>query len=210
MARPARSPEELALLRTIAVTLATLAVAAAALATKGSAPPWLATALAVVAFLSAGAALWLSILEWRRHGGEGKQKPSRSGWLLLASVLALAAVAGASAWYLREANHQGNDVKFDNTPSLGPYRVNGTCGNRTCVLYERSAPSRRARKVARLREGQLLTITCQTKGEMLVVNGKPASDIWDRLYNPHSGPFVSDYFTNTPATDAFSRGLKRC
>jgi hypothetical protein len=89
------------------------------------------------------------------------------------------------------------------------YRVNGTCWNHTCVLYERRAPSRSSDIVARLPEGQQLKIACQTRGARVKGPGG-SSSIWNRLNDPRSGPYVSDYFTTTPAVGDFTKGIARC
>ncbi len=206
-----RKQEDLAPLRTIAMTFAAFIAACATFAKLGSSPVWLTTPLSVVALIALGIGLVLSVYEWLLYRQAGPSKPFPSRRLLLVSIIALTVATAALVVFFKDtASRTASDVHFDHAQGTGPYSVNGTCVNKTCVLYERSAPSAQARKVARLKEGQLLTIVCQTKGEMLVHEGKPASDIWDRLYNPQSGPYVSDYFTNTPATGTFSPRLKRC
>jgi hypothetical protein len=110
-------------------------------------------------------------------------------------------------WLTRSDQPRG--LPMDTTVGTGPYRVNGTCRNRTCVLYERGAPSVSSEKVARLSENQKLTIVCQVKGG-IVKTPAGSSNIWDRLYNRRSGPYVSDYFTDTPGAGNFTNGIARC
>jgi len=141
-------------------------------------------------------------------------------------VVAVAAAVGLSVagltWGLEgglggrddrpEANSSATgDVAYDPRIGRGPYRVEGTCAvNHTCVLYERRAPSVTSEKVARLPDRRPLTIACQTRGGSVKAPDGGSSEIWDRLYDRRSGPYVSDYFTTTPGEGVFTRSIPRC
>ena len=75
-----------------------------------------------------------------------------------------------------------------------------TLGNPS--LNERSAPSTSAAVVGSLPYHSTIAIACQTTGSS--VNG---SAIWDKL---STGPFVSDYYVNTPNVGTYSPGLPQC
>jgi hypothetical protein len=143
-----------------------------------------------------------------------------------ARVVAVVAAAGLSVagvtWELESGpagrhdrpgagSSTSEDVRYDPRVGRGPYRVEGTCViKHTCVLYERRAPSVSSEKVARLHDNKPLTIVCQARGGTVKAPAGGSSDIWDRLYDRRSGPYVSDYFTNTPGDGAFTKSIPRC
>jgi hypothetical protein len=203
---------DLAPARTVMATLAAFAGAGAVLTGKSGAPSWISTTLSGISIVCLGTALALSVREWqhaRRRRDESLVGAGRAGRLLVITTAALVAATAGLIWYFNGSNHSA-DVRFDNIHGQGPYQVNGSCLNHTCVLYERRTPSIHSEKLARLREGQALTIACQADGEMLLIRGRPTSHIWDRLYSRNTGPYVSDYYTNTPGVNTYTKGIPRC
>jgi surface antigen len=69
-------------------------------------------------------------------------------------------------------------------------------------LNERNAPSTSAAVVGSLPYHSTIYISCQTSGSLV-----GQSTVWDLLTN---GAYVSDYWTNTPAIDAFTSTIPRC
>jgi surface antigen len=69
-------------------------------------------------------------------------------------------------------------------------------------LNERNAPSTSAAVVGSLPYHSTIYISCQTPGSLV-----GQSTVWDFLTN---GTYVSDYWTNTPAIDAFTSTIPRC
>jgi uncharacterized protein YraI/surface antigen len=76
-----------------------------------------------------------------------------------------------------------------------PQATNGT-------VNERSGPGTNYSVVGTIADGSPITISCQTSGSS--VGG---TSIWDQL---SSGPFVSDYYTNTPTIDGFTTTIPQC
>jgi hypothetical protein len=162
------------------------------------------TGLGAVTFASLGMTLLLSILEWHRGRGSNRTK-HHALWTALLIVGTITIIV-AVPWPFGSER----EVRIDNRAGSGPYRVNHTCQNHTCFLYERTGPTIHSKKIARIEEGKRLSIVCQQEGELLDVDGRPASNIWDRLYNAASGPYVNDYFTDTPGVGHYSAGIPRC
>jgi hypothetical protein len=211
-----RSPRtnDLALNRTIAGALGALVLAVLGLATPLGISRWLKTWLAIVGLLALAVVLVLSILEWRtaRRSIAADGRSRRRRLAISAGVIGLMLlVVGLAIRHGRDAARaeESEDVPYDTTVGSGPYNVNGTCWNHTCVLYERRAPTAASVKIARLSEGQKLTIVCQTRGGTVRIP-RGSSNVWDRLYDEHSGPYVSDYFTTTPGTGGLTSSISRC
>jgi hypothetical protein len=204
-----RTAEELARRRNVVSTAAALLGGAFGLAVSLAAPRWLKAGLGIAFLAILAAAVVLAVWEYRvAHPSEGA-RPRVSRWWLGVGI-GLIAILGAAVLWLGLSGDDRRDVKIDTTVGKGPYSVNGTCYNLSCFLYARERPSVSSRKLARISEGQMLTIACQAKGKAAGILGQGSSMIWDRLNDPNSGPYVSDYFTDTPGRGRFTPGLRRC
>jgi prepilin-type processing-associated H-X9-DG protein len=73
----------------------------------------------------------------------------------------------------------------------------------TDVVRQRSGPGTSYATLGFLQNGQQISIACQVRSAS-TING---TSIWDRLTN---GSYVTDYYTTTPAFNAFSPGLPHC
>lgn len=209
-----RNATELALNRTVAGALGALVLASLGLATPLGISPWLKTSLQIVGVIALAVVLVLSLLEWRAARQSAVVvvgRWSRRRTVTTAAVIGVMfVVIGFAVRHGRDDVSAGkSEVPFDRTIGTGPYSVNGTCWNHTCVLYERRHPSTASEKIARLPEGRKLTIVCQTEGAT-VQTPAGSSNIWDRLYDRRSGPYISDYFTTTPAVGGFTNSIARC
>jgi cutinase len=88
------------------------------------------------------------------------------------------------------------------------FSVSGACSGGHCLLDEWSGPGTGAfGLLGRAREGQRVTVVCQTTGETARAADGTESAIWDRLSTGH---FVSDLYLTTPRVGRFSPALKRC
>jgi hypothetical protein len=83
------------------------------------------------------------------------------------------------------------------TPTFSVY---GLIGNNT--LNVRSGPGVQFQRIGSLSEGQRVSITCQTRGSVVV-----GSTVWDKIA---AGAYVSDWYINTPVVNAFTPGLSQC
>ena len=209
-----RTADERGSIRSGAVTFGALAFAGLALATHPSTSEWPTSSLAIAGVVVLAAAFVLSVLELRAAKSSVPVARKRfRGRLAMAIgvvglMLAVAGVVTRQDRYDASAR-KADDVPFDRRLGIGPYTVNGTCVNHTCVLYERLAPSAASVRVARLREGQKLTIACQTKGGT-VRTRDGSSNVWDRLHDRRTGPYVSDHFVSTPGLGGFTTSIARC
>jgi hypothetical protein len=204
-----RSPEELAHIRTIFASLAGLAAAAVTVSVNRDAPPWLLVLLGLGALFASTVCL-VAILEWRRSRPAGSDAMARKRRAVVAVVATAAVAAGAVlVIVVVPSDEHGTPIPIDRRAGTGPYAVSGSCHNRTCFLYERAQPSLASKKLARIKEGALLTIVCQVRGGKVSVDHR-ASRIWDQLYDRRTGPYVSDLFVDTPAVGRFTKGIPRC
>jgi uncharacterized protein YraI len=81
-------------------------------------------------------------------------------------------------------------------PAGHPYRT-------TDVLRERSGPGTGYRTRGILPAGAPIMIVCQVRSRSMV----RGTGIWDRLSN---GTYITDYYTTTPAFNAFTPGIPHC
>lgn len=87
------------------------------------------------------------------------------------------------------------------------YRVYGTCAEGRCGLNVRSRPTSHAFQRGQLRDGDEVTIACQTVGERLETRNRISSRIWNRLA---SGGYISDLYVDTERAGRFSPDLPGC
>jgi hypothetical protein len=97
--------------------------------------------------------------------------------------------------------------------SSGVYHVSGTCTNGSCFVNERDAPSLRAKKIGKLKEGKSVDIICQERAGMVTAPDGTRGSVWDKIEapkKPDDVAFVSDLFVSTPGVNHFSPGIPHC
>jgi hypothetical protein len=92
-----------------------------------------------------------------------------------------------------------------NTAKPGmPFRVRGACVG--CSVNLRREPSTASPPVGTARDGDILDVTCQVRGQ-LVITLAGIADIWDRLTD---GRYVSDLYLETPGHGQHSPIIPWC
>lgn len=94
-------------------------------------------------------------------------------------------------------------------PTFYQYSVYHTCANGHCGLNVRSGPGYTNYGVTRgLSDGNIVNVTCQTRGESVSGIDGSSTNVWDRLVE---GDYVSDFYVSTPgATGSFSPPIPQC
>jgi hypothetical protein len=78
------------------------------------------------------------------------------------------------------------------------YRVYGTCAagaGRTCGLNARLHPTSHSEPRGQLRDGDSVTVVCQTVGEKQTNPNGVSTDVWDKLA---TGAYITDLYLDTP------------
>ncbi|XVQ86457.1 cutinase family protein [Microbispora siamensis] len=127
----------------------------------------------------------------------------------------VAAMAGAWAGNLVRGLPPLKPTPSPKVPSVGGsqpsylHRVYHTCANGACGLILRSGPSYSTyRKTRVLRDGDVVRIVCQTRGESVSGKDGSSSNVWDRLAE---GDYAPDFYIDTSGmTGAFSPPIPVC
>lgn len=166
---------------------------------------WILVPLAFCIGISASAVVQTA-LEAAKPGKVASPMPGNPTRLTRRFIALLLVVVFAGAFYLGTVLHSGGSKPIR---AWSPYHVEGTETNGSGFVNKCSEPSPCAGKapVGRLREGDLVFIECQLKGERAESSAGDESYVWDRLI---TGEFVSDLFVSTPGEGHFSPGLNRC
>lgn len=86
-------------------------------------------------------------------------------------------------------------VSATHSSATGKYHVYGTCASGECGLNERSKPTVDSRPLGQLRDGEEVSVICQTIGTEVPNPQGGSSVVWDRL---GTGRYVTDVYVDTP------------
>lgn len=128
-----------------------------------------------------GVPILVVLAMWDEH----LRKLRRSLIAVFVTLIAMLVIAGG---YLAS-------VAVRTSPAQRLYHVYGTCASGECGLNERSAPRVNARSLGKLRDGDEVSIVCQTIGGEVPDPQGGSSIVWDRL---ESGAYITDVYVDTP------------
>jgi hypothetical protein len=168
------------------------------------AAPWVASALTAVTILGA--------VGYRLHFGLGIRPSKRSAkGIFYALAVGVAFLSGGLL--LPNGQDSASGELTVRSPTIhGVFQVTATCADGWCGgigEHRKASLAGSAANQLRHKDGELLAISCQKRGEIVQTRRSPIqrSSIWDRLAD---GFYVSDLYVNTPAKGDFSPSLPRC